>query len=99
MNYVTWKLDFSNPNYGTGPEMAIADQGIKCESSWTNGEVSNGALILGYVTEPVNESALTEWDVKNITEAQALAFCQAVSPDAFISDNGIIATPEADLQS
>lgn len=98
MNYATWKLNFETPEYGTGPEDAIIATGNTAQGAWSNGEVTDGGTILGYVGAPVNESTLTEWDVKNITEAEALEFCQAINADAYLQEDGRIAVPEVDVQ-
>jgi hypothetical protein len=93
MNYATWKLNFADPNYGTGPEDRIAELGFGAEAAWVVGQPQDGGTILGYVTEPVDESELTTWEVSNITQAEALAFCQAINPDAFVAEDGRISTP------
>lgn len=93
MNYATWKLNFTDPKYGTGPEDRIAELGFGAEASWVNGEITNGGIILGYITESQDESELTAWDFANITEAEAVAFCQAINPEAYLLDNGRIGTP------
>ena len=93
MNYATWKINFTDPNYGTGPEDSIAELGFGAQAAWVFGEPENGGTILGYVTEPVDESELTTWEVANITEAEALAFCQAINPEAFVAEDGRISTP------
>jgi hypothetical protein len=97
MNYATWKLNFTDPNYGTGPEDKIADLGFAAEGAWVQGQVENGGTILGYVTEAVDESELTAWEVTNITEAEALDFCLAINPEAYLLDDGRIAAPYEDI--
>ena len=96
MNYATWKLNFTDPKYGTGPEDRIAELGFGAEGAWVEGEVENNGTILGYVTEPVDESELTTWQVTNITEAEALAFCVAINPEAYLTADGKIAAPIED---
>ena len=96
MNYATWKLNFTDPNYGTGPEDKIAELGFGAEGACSNGPVENGGTILGYVTEPVDESELTAWEVKNITEAEALEFCLAINPEAYLLPDGRITAPYSD---
>jgi len=91
VNYATWKLNFANPNYGTGPEDAIADLGFGAEAAWVTGQVEDGGTILGYVTEEVDPSELTEWEFTNLTEAEALAFAQAIDPTATVLEDGRIA--------
>jgi hypothetical protein len=93
MNYATWKLDFSNPEYGTGPEYAIEEQGVIPEGGWANGEVENGATILGYLTGAVDESKLTSWQVKNVSQAEALDFALAINPEAYLLPDGRITAP------
>ena len=93
MNYATWKLNFANPEYGTGPEQAIADLGFGAEGAWVAGVIENGGTILGYLTEPVDEAELTTWEVKNITQAEALSFCIAINPEAYLLPDGKITAP------
>ena len=93
MNYATWKLNFTDPQYGTGPEDKIAKLGFSAEGGWVAGQVQNGGTILGYVTEPVDESELTAWEVTNITEAEALEFCLAINPEAYLLPDGRITAP------
>jgi hypothetical protein len=97
MNYATWKLNFTNAEYGTGPEDKIADLGFGAEGAWVAGEVENGGTILGYLTEAVDESELTAWEVTNITEAEALEFCLAINPEAYLLPDGRITAPFEDI--
>jgi putative N-acetylmannosamine-6-phosphate epimerase len=92
VNYATWKLNFTDPNYGTGPEAKIAELGYSAEGAWLSGDIVGGT-IMGYVTQPQDESELTDWDFQNITEAEALAFCQAIVPEAYIDQDGRITAP------
>ena len=93
MNYATWKLNFANPEYGTGPEDTIANLGFGAEGSWVAGVIENGGTILGYLTEPVEETKLTTWQVTNISQAQALDFCLAINPEADLLPDGRITAP------
>jgi len=93
VNYATWKLNFTDPNYGTGPEDKITELGFGAEGAWANGQVENGGTILGYVKEEQDESELITWDFTNITEAEALAFCQAINPEAYLLPDGRITAP------
>ena len=97
MNYATWELNFTNPNYGTGPEDKIAELGFGAESAWVAGQVENGGTVLGYVTEPQDESQLTAWNLANITQSEALAFCQAINPQAYLLPDGRITAPLEDI--
>ena len=93
MNYATWKLDFTDPNYGTGPEDKIAELGFGAEGAWVAGVIENGGTILGYLTEEQDESELTTWEFTNITQVEALAFCQALNPEAYLLPDGRITAP------
>ena len=93
MNYATWKLNFTNPNYGTGPEDKIAELGFGAEAGMTQGSVESGGTVLGYVTEEQDETELTPWDFRNITQAQALEFALAVNPEAYLLPDGKITVP------
>jgi len=89
MNYATWKLNFIDPNYGTGPEDTIFDLGIVAEGGWPGKD----NVILGYLSEEVDEMELNLWEVKNLTEEEALEFCQSINPEAFLLPDGRITAP------
>ena len=91
MNYATWKLNFTDPQYGTGPEDKIGELGFAAEGAWVAGSVENGGVILGYVTEPQDESQLTAWGFKNISQLDALEFALALNPTAHLLPDGRIA--------
>jgi hypothetical protein len=93
LNYATWKLNFTNPDYGTGPEDRIIELGFGAEGAWANGEVQDGATIMGYVTEAPDEAELALWDFQNITEQEALDFCLALNPEAYLLPDGRITAP------
>ena len=90
MNYATWKLNFADPNHGTGPEEIIAELGFGAEGAWVSGEVENGGTILGYVTEAQDESELAIWEFKNITQSDAIDFCLQLNSTAELSPSGRI---------
>lgn len=93
MKYATWSLNFTNPNYGTGPEALIAERGGKAEGGWADGEVELGAIILGYVQGDFEATGLETWSYTSLTTEQALAFAQAINPDAYFTEQGYIVTP------
>lgn len=93
MNYATWKLNFTNPNYGTGPEDKIGELGFAAEGAWVSGTVEDGGTILGYVTEEVDPAELTAWEFKNLSQEEALAFAKTITPDAYLLEDGRIAAP------
>jgi hypothetical protein len=96
MNYATWKLNFTDPKYGTGPEDKIGELGFAAEGAWVAGSVEAGGFILGYVTEPQDESQLTAWEFKNISELDAIEFCLAIDPTAYLLPDGRIAAQETE---
>jgi hypothetical protein len=44
---------------------------------------------IGCVTGAADISGLTTWDVTDVTEAEALAHCQAVDSRTFLKDDGL----------
>lgn len=96
MNYATWKLNFTDPNYGTGPEERIAAQGFSAEGAWVSGQVENGGTILGYVTGTPVVAVLTPWEYAELTQGEALEFAQAIDPEAFLLEDGKIGAPMED---
>ena len=97
MNYATWKLNFTDPKYGTGPEDKIAELGFEAEGAWVLGEVENGGTILGYATEVPDEFALAAWEFKNISQEEALNFCLAINSEAYLLPDGKITVPLPDM--
>ena len=88
MKYATWILDFTNPDYGTGPEASILTQGGTAQGATANGDVANGAEILGYFTgEPTN---LEAWSFTELTQDEALAFVTAIDPTAYVAEDETI---------
>jgi len=55
--------------------------------------VENGATILGYISERLDERKLKAWQVTNLVQAEALAFCQAINFEAYLLDDGRITAP------
>lgn len=87
MIYLRWRL--SNGTSGTGPETAIADRGGKAEaSSYVDGD----GYRIGYLTESADLADLADYDLSEITEAEALTFCQQFYADAAVMVDGYIST-------
>ena len=88
MKYSTWILNFVNPEYGTGPEATIVEQGGTAEGSYADGDVTDGARILGYFTgEP---TGLDAWSFTELTQEEALAFVTAIDDTATVGEDGRI---------
>jgi hypothetical protein len=90
MNYATWKLNFTDPDYGTGPEEKIASMGFFAEGAWS---LLDDQVILGYVSEAQDEKKLSNWQFKNIDQTQALELVLEVEPLAFLTNDGKITKP------
>jgi hypothetical protein len=99
MNYATWKLNFTDPNYGTGPEDRIAELGYGAEGGWVAGQAEDNGTILGYVTEPQDESQLTAWNFTNISQVEALDFCLDINPAAYLLPDGKITVPVEETEN
>ena len=88
MKYATWILNFTNPEYGTGPEATIVEQGGTAEGSYADGDVTDGARILGYFTgEP---TGLDAWSFTELTQEEALTFVTAIDDTATVGEDGKI---------
>jgi hypothetical protein len=97
VRYLTWKLTWpGDAQYGVGPEPVVAENGGRLEaSSWVNPTVEAGT-ILGYLIGDVDLGLLADWDIAELTEAEALAFAQAINSDAFMLDDGQIGESQTD---
>lgn len=95
MNYATWKLNFTNSEYGTGPEETIATLGGSAQGAWVDGVAEENGLIIGYVSDPQDELELQAWQFENISQEQALEYCLSISEDAFLLEDGRIIQPWA----
>jgi len=90
VKYATWKLNFLDPKYGTGPEEIIVAQGIEAYGAWAIGSITEGGKILGYLSAEPDLEELSDWDFKIITQAEALALAQTVNPEAEVMEDGTI---------
>tara|TARA_R110000765_G_scaffold273064_1_gene371796 strand:+ start:1605 stop:1892 length:288 start_codon:yes stop_codon:yes gene_type:complete len=90
--YLKWKLS-DDGTTGTGPEETIADRGGLADASWA---VAFDGYRIGHLTQPCDLTGLGTWDVTEQTEAQALAFCQALYADAEVLPDGLISGPPHD---
>ena len=89
MDYLKWKLS-DNGLSGTGPEKVIAESGGHAEASeYVDGE----GYRIGYMTKTADLTDLETWDLSEVTESEALTFCQAIWGDAEVQSNGRISSP------
>ena len=89
MIYLKWKLSDDGTS-GTGPEETIADRGGLAEASYA---VDDDGYRIGYLTQTANLDDLDTWDVTEVTEADALTFCQALYVEAEVLPGGRISGP------
>lgn len=90
MKYITWKLKWQG-NYGTGPESQIAELGGNASASAWATPVQTGE-ILGYLTGEVDLSLLAEFEVRELSQIEALEFAKQIDQNAFIMPDGFIGT-------
>ena len=89
MIYLKWKLSDDGTS-GTGPEETIDDRGGLADASWA---VDADGYRIGYLPQTANLDDLGTWDVTEVTEAQALTFCQGFYADAEVLADGRISSP------
>jgi len=84
--YLKWKL--SHGKWGTHPVETIAAMGGRAT---TGAYVDADGYRIAYLWESIDISQLdSKWDVTEVTEAEALAFAQALWADAEIGDDGTL---------
>jgi hypothetical protein len=94
VKYATWKLNFIDANYGTGPEEIIVAQGIEVSGAWEIGSITEDGKILGYLSAEPDLEELSDWDFQMLTQAEALALAQTVNPEAELMEDGTIGVSE-----
>jgi len=87
MIYLKWKL--SDGTSGTGPEPVLATSGGTAEASWA---VDAAGYRIGYAPDDADLRG-GPWQVTEVTEADALAFCQGLYADAELLPDGRISGP------
>ena len=88
MTYLKWRL--SNGKWGNGPEAAIAERGGLVEAGVY---VDADGYRVGYLTESADLNGLDDYDLTEISEAEALAFSRPFYPDAEVLPDGRISSP------
>ena len=87
MTYLKWRL--SNDVWGTGPEGTIDDRGGHAEAGWA---IDDDGYRIGYLTQTADLTGLETWDVTEVTESEALAFCQQFYAEAEIMGAGRVSS-------
>jgi hypothetical protein len=91
MKYLKWQLHDASGISGTHPVETIAAMGGRAN---TSEYVDGDGYRIAYLWDDVDISQLdSAWDVTEVTEAQALTFCQAIWEDAEVLPDGRISGP------
>ena len=89
MIYLKWKL--SEGTSGTGPEQQIADFGGRVSGS---PYVDSDGYRIFYLLEEMTTGTVSDldsvWNVSEVSEADALTFCQNIWADATFDSDGYI---------
>ena len=85
MRYFKWKL--SEGTWGTGPERDL----VALNKITAGSYVDSDGYRIGYSSD-IDVSGMDEWDVTEVTEAEALAFCQQFYADAEVRADGQISS-------
>ena len=88
MRYLKWKL--SEGTSGTGPETEL-NSGNKIT---VGGYVDSDGYRIGYLKDYSISGIDSDWDVTEVSAADALAFAQAIWADAEIDSDGILTNEE-----
>jgi hypothetical protein len=90
MKYVKWSVFFEpNATEGYTPETIIRDRG-----GWAEGGFGIGGFnIIGYTSDDADLSGLEDYNVQEITQAEALAAAIAINPECFLEEDGKINSP------
>ena len=87
MRYLKWKL--SEGTWGTGPEVELNSVSHKVT---VGAYVDSDGYRMGYLPE-LDLSSMGEWDVTEMTEAEALTFSQQFYAEAEVTADGHISNP------
>ena len=87
MIYLKWKL--SDGTSGTGPESVLATSSGTAEAS---SAVDTAGYRIGYAPDDADLRG-GPWQVTEVTEADALTFCQGLYADAELLPDGRISGP------
>ena len=88
MRYFKWKL--SEGTWGTGPETELNIVNKITVGSY----LDSAGYRIGYLKDYDISGIDSEWDVTEVSEADALAFAQAIWADAEIDSDGILTNEE-----
>ena len=90
MRYFKWKL--SEGTWGTGPERDLNVLNRIAVGSY----VDSDGYRIGYLKDYSISGVDSDWDVTEVSEADALAFAQAIWADAEVDSDGILTHPQSE---
>lgn len=93
MKYAIWNLS-QNDGLWFGPEDKLRTFGIEARASFTGPD--NDSDRLAFLSEECDESAFQEFNLRFITQEQALAFAQDIDESAVLLDSGEIVSVSTD---
>ena len=88
MRYLKWKLSELGES-GTGPEEDLNST----HRIGVGAYVDSHGYRIGYVPDLDISGIDAQWDVTEVTEAEALAFCQQLDAEAVVGADGRIHNP------
>jgi hypothetical protein len=90
MKYATWII--KRPE-GSTPEPTIREAGGTASGAM----MVDTNTVVGYLSDDVTTTGLSEWNVTVITQQEALSLAQALNPECFLADDGTIQAPPPNI--
>jgi len=87
MKYLKWSIYFKpGAKEGVTPEETIRNNG-----GWAEGAIRVGDFdIIGYASDNVNLTELSNYNVQELTQEEALSMAQEINPNCYLQDDGKI---------
>ena len=87
--YVSWKLDWSDPNYGIGPEDGLKKMGTTLHSKFLIGNPTSGRYY-GELDVPVSLDSFSQWDIQELDVEEYLEAAATVNQLCEIKDGVLV---------
>lgn len=90
MKYLKWTIYFpEGSNEGTTPEDIIREK-----NGWAEGAIAlSNNEIIGYASDESDLSGLSNYDLQELTQEEALDLAQTINPSFYLADDGKIGSP------
>jgi hypothetical protein len=93
MRYAKWLLVWEGePQEGYGPEGTALSLGGSAEGAFSEGDPRS--FIYGYVSDDLDLTALANYEMTEVTEAEILQKAQEQNPECYIDSDGRLAYPQ-----